>query len=138
MFAFEYLHGYIETQCSKNKFELEKYDYKKKNTETGQFYDIIQTRTKTHTIRTRKSRALQDAEKFVQMEKERLEKESSMFLQDADTKLQNATFINYKNKNVSLFDEPMKYSGALDLDGEMKNHSNRPSLGMCRVCTQNW
>jgi len=48
------------------------YDYKKKNTETGQFYDIIQTRTKTHTIRTRKSRALQDAEKFVQMEKERL------------------------------------------------------------------
>lgn len=107
------------------------YDYKKKNTETGQFYDIIQTRTKTHTIKTRKSRALQDAEKFVQMEKERLEKESSMFLQDADTKIQNATFINYKNKNVSLFDEPMKYSGALDLDGEMKNAEWCRDRGMC-------
>ena len=113
------------------------YKYKKKNTKTGKFYDAVQERTKTHTITTRKSRALQDAKKLIQEEKERMEMESGLFIVDyvnninEEPLINNLQFINYKNKNVSLFDEPMKYDGMVDLDGEMKNTEWCKNRGMC-------
>lgn len=107
------------------------YRYKKKNPKTGQFYDVIQERTKTHTVSTRKSRALQDAKKLIQDERERLETESGIFIIDDKFNINNPQFINYKNKNVSLFDEPMKYNGMMDLDGEMKNIEWCKNRGMC-------
>lgn len=113
------------------------YRYKKKNTKTGKFYDVIQERTQTHTVTTRKSRALQDAQERIEEERERMEMESGLFVVDYvankndEPIINNLQFINYKNKNVSLFDEPMKYNGMVDLDGELKNNEWCKNRGMC-------
>ena len=114
-----------------------KYRFMKKNTKTGKFYDTIQERVQTHTITTRKSRALQDAKKKIQEEKERMEMESGIFIVEypnninEESIVNNLQFINYKNKNVSLFDEPLKYNGMVDLDGELKNNEWCKNRGMC-------
>lgn len=113
------------------------YRYKKKNTKTGQFYDSIQERTKTHTVSTRKSRASQDAQKTIQEERERMEMESGLFIEsyvankNDEPIINNLQFINYKNNSLPLTLEPMKYNGMVDLDGELKNETWCKNRGMC-------
>ena len=110
-------------------FDIE-YQVVKKNSNTGLFYDDIYNIEVSLVAKTKKSTLKSEVDKTIDQEIDRALKESGWYIKGERPIPRNLIFIK-NDKAKKLKNTPMKNTGMIDLDGEMKNADWCRNRGMC-------